>query len=240
MNTLCRQRMMVSIALAVAATTGCAVEVGDGEVDSNRELIAVTEQPLSTALGVDFSDYALGPLGSPWSVTRSGSGTSNVVSTTDHGRALRIAHSAERDYSLSQIALPPTAPALQFDFAVKPRSSASTFTVTLKGPKSGYKIPKFALSLVPGSNALTVTSIGAGPSCGTLPYGRWSTVNGRLVDDGTGTGRRVMNVRVNGVLSACTGVTTSLRSANMLQVIDNEQPSANAETLFDDFLVQSE
>jgi len=32
----------------------------------------------------------------------------------------------------------------------------------------------------------------AGPSCGTLPYGRWPSVNERLVDDGTGTGRRGM------------------------------------------------
>ena len=49
---------------------------------------------------------------------------------------------------------------LEFEFKVKPKSSASAFTVSVSGAKSGYKSTKFSLSLVPNSNLLTVTSIG--------------------------------------------------------------------------------
>jgi hypothetical protein len=66
-------------------------------------------------------------------------------------------------------------------------------------------------------------------------------VKWKLRPDAEGSTRRVVDVRVNGVLAAaCTAVSTSLRVANSLFIGDNTQPSANTETLFDDFFAQSD
>jgi hypothetical protein len=230
-------RGLRAFALAtLACVTASACADLDGAPD---ETLASSEQALGSALAIDFSSYALGPLGSPWTVT-AGGGTSSVVSTPDQGHALRVAHGAERDYSFSQLALTNTNDTLEFEFKVKPKSSASAFTASVTGAKSGYKSTKFSLSLSPNSNLLSVTSIGANGGCGALPYGKWSSVKWKLRADAAGSTRRVVDVWVNGVLATtCTGVSTSLRVGTSLIISDNIQPSANAETLFDDFYAQA-
>lgn len=228
------RRVVQACALAAFACAGCA------DLEPDEGALEQREQALTSVLAIDFSSYPLGPLGSPWSVTSSGSGTATIVDTADHGRALRVAHSAERDYTFSRLPISGADDQLEFSFKVKPRNGASVFTLTVVGAKTGYKTPKFALSLSPGSNALTVTSIGANGGCGSLPYGKWSSVKWKLRADPPGSTRRVVDVWVNGVLaSTCTGVSTSLRVGNELIIGDNYQPSANAETLFDDFAAQA-
>jgi hypothetical protein len=221
---------------ALACTVACA-DIDDA--DTSEAQLATHGQALASVLAIDFSNYPLGTLTSPWSVTSSGSGTATIVDTSDHGRALRVAHRAERDFTFSSLGLSGANDTLELAFQVKPSSSASAFTVTVVGAKTGYKTPKFSLSLSPKSNVLSVTSVGANGGCGTLPYGKWSSVRWKLRADAPGSTRRVVDIWVNGVLaSTCTGVTTSLRVGTTLMISDNIQPSANAETLFDDFYAQ--
>jgi hypothetical protein len=214
--------------------------IGCAAVDNDGNQIASTAEALATALDIDFSDYPLGPLGSPWTVTTSGSGTARVVASTGHGNVLRIQHGAERDYSISSLPLSYSGAVLEFEFQVQPKSAASTFTLSLSGAKSGYKVPRFALSLVPGSSDLTVSSLGTNPACGKLNYGTWSTVE-ILIKPKPDTTHSLVDVRINGVLApGCSGLSSSLRTAKALTLLDSTQPSANSETLFDNFVAQAE
>ena len=45
---------------------------------------------MTTVLHEDFEDDPLGPLGSPWSISKAGASQVSIVNTTDHGHVLRL------------------------------------------------------------------------------------------------------------------------------------------------------
>jgi hypothetical protein len=233
MHTINEQWIAGWAVVMIGAATACAGDVQDAEA------IGGTAQALSTVIDIDFSSYPVGPLGSPWTVSASGSGKANIVSTSDHGKILTLSHGAERDFTTSTLPLSYSGSSFEFEFAVKPKTSQSAFTVTLSSPKAGYKTPRFAVGFSRFSPDLTVESAATNGNgtCGPLAPGMWSVVNLKLRPEDT---RHVVDVRVNGAITAaCTGVATSLRNATVLALMDNLQPSANAETSFDDFFLQA-
>lgn len=221
------------LAVFFAGFAGCA------EVDQFGEPVGATVEALTTVLDTGFESNPLGPLGAPWSVTTSGSGKATVINTSDHGHVLSLSHGAERDFSTSVLPLSYSGDSFVFEFAVKPKTAQSAWTLTLSSPKEGYHTPRFSVGFSSFSKDLTVQSAATpgGGTCGPLPPNRWSTVSLTLRPQDT---RHVVDVRVNGAItSACTGVSTKLRVATQLSLMDNLQPNANSETSFDDIRLRA-
>ena len=150
--------------------------LGCADVDQFGDPVGVAEEALSTVIDINFTGYPTGPLGSPWTVTTSGSGKATVVSTPDHGNVLSLSHGAERDFTQSTLPLSYSGSSFEFTFSVKPKTAQSAFTVTLSSPKEGYHTPRFSVGFSRFSPDLTVQSAATagGGTCGPLAPGKWS------------------------------------------------------------------
>lgn len=181
---------VVLAALVLSLSVSCAPD--------DAEELGVTEQALTTVTNIDFTNYATGPLGTPWTVNTTEGGTLSVVaSTPDHGKVLR-AHFENYSSLSAQTPVAASGPNLDFQFDVKPGASTA-FVLEITGTRtSGYSNHRtLHFNFTPGGEfSDDLTGV-----CGRVPVGSWSHV--RLLFH-TDTPTKVYDAWVNGV-PACTG-----------------------------------
>lgn len=158
--------------------------------------------PAATILQISFDTYPLGPLGAPWGGTRAGSSRLTVVSTANHGNALRDnAGSSANDWLSYTTSFPSTSNSITVEFDIIPAAGASP-SFHLKGSGYGSSNNTFRLQRDPGSPAFN-SSAG---NCGNVVDGQWNhvivTMNSAFP--------RTFTVKINGAsTAACTNAPTS-------------------------------
>lgn len=157
---------------------------------------------------VDFEDYALGPLGAPWSISQAGSSTATIVHTTDHGNVLRLQGSAVLgDFLIASLGFSSSAPNVATQVDINPDSGAS-FVWSLHGAGTSIGRRRIRLQRAPGATVLVANTVPNGDSeCGTLASGVWSTVTLMVHTEAF---PHTFDVLINGVATACTGLETGL------------------------------
>jgi hypothetical protein len=180
----------IFLALLVSLAGSCMSDV-------ESENAAALEEDLTNVTNIDFTSYAQGPLGSPWTVNTASGGTLSVVSTPDHGNALR-AHFENYSALSAETAMIGNGPNLDFQFDVKAGSSTA-FVLEIKGTRAGGSYGStrtLHFNFVPGGDfSDDYTGV-----CGTIAVNAWSHV--RLVFH-TDTPNKTYDAWVNGA-SACT------------------------------------
>ena len=174
-------------------------------------------QMLTTVLHEDFEDDALGPLGAPWTISSSGTGSASIVNTTNHGHVLRLQGStAEGHFLIASRPLSSSATDITVQVDVKPGSGAS-FIWSLHGAGTSIGRRRIRLQRMPGSTTLAAQTVPSGTTnCGTLPSGAWSKIT--LI---VHTVPRTFDVQINGAATSCTAVRADIQPPfNGVSVMD--------------------
>lgn len=186
-------------AFLACAALGCA-PVGDDEA-------AATSAATAPYFNLTFEGDPLGAPRPPWSVSGSGS-TAAVVSTADHGKALRVNGGAAAGAYVTASYQPASASGdvtLRFD--VNPAAGAAF--VAWLAATGGYGASNHQLRVqrLPGSDALLAAATGGNVSCGAVRSGAWTTVSIVL----HATAPRTFDVLINGARTPCAGLPTRLQ-----------------------------
>src|SRR5947208_243947 len=174
----------------------------------------------TTVLHEDFEDDALGPLGPPWTISSSGTGSVRIVSTTDpnHGsHVLRLNGSnTEGHFLIASLPISSSATDITTEVDIKASSGAS-FIWTLNGAGSSIGRRRIRLQQAPGSTTLVANTVPSGnTNCGTLPSGVWSGIT--LIVD---TVSRPFDVLINGTPTACINLAAGIQPPfNSVSVMD--------------------
>ncbi|HEX6014806.1 MAG TPA: hypothetical protein VFY87_24035, partial [Geminicoccaceae bacterium] len=159
-------RASIGAAVAILATCAAAVAVGS---------------PRATAaevLNVDFESYPLGLLGAPWIVTvntgATSASTAAVVSTPDHGKALRLhGNKLTPDFLIASLGLSSSVPEIRVEVDVKPDPGAS-FIWSLHGAGPSIGSRRIRLQRAPGGTGLAAqTSPSGTTACGAVASNAW-------------------------------------------------------------------
>ncbi|HKP56771.1 MAG TPA: hypothetical protein VJV78_08625 [Polyangiales bacterium] len=182
-------RASVLTGLFVLTIGSCALPV-----EETADVVGTGEE-LSGVLNIDFTGYALGPLGSPWTVNTASAGTLTVASTSDHGNVLK-AHFEKYSSLSAETAMVANGPNLDFEFDVK-LGAGTAFVLEIKGTRgSAYGSTRtLHFNFVPGGE-FSDDQTGV---CGKVPVDKWSHV--RLLFH-TDTPTHVYDAWVDGV-QAC-------------------------------------
>src|SRR5262245_39196429 len=187
----------LAFAVALLALAGCAVEVAPDDQGADS-----VSEALQTVVDVDFENYPLGALGSPWTVTKNPGSTSTatIVNTSDHGRALLLHGSPAAAYLIAELPFSSSEPGIDLSVAIKPTSGASfIFALNGAGPSLGAR--RIRLQRTPGSTMLAAQTSGAGTvNCGNLTNNAWNSV--QLVVR-TNPTPKYFDVLINGVVTGC-------------------------------------
>ena len=184
-------------------------------------------------MSINFENYPLGPLGSPWSGYKAGTSTISVVSTPYHGRVARQnGGTASGDYLSYSTGFPATSSTVTAEFDIMPASGASP-TFILLGSGYGASKNQLRLQRTPGSNALIAGTLN-GPNCGNLSNGTWNHVALTVVPSSSR-----FTVKINGVsVAACTNAPTTLVAPyHGIGVFDPSNAGYGGVTSWDNFLV---
>lgn len=189
-------------------------------------------------LHIDFEDYALGPLASPWSVQPPGSPSNvSIVDGGQHGHVLQLdGDAAEGQFVVASLGLRSRARRVQASFEVLPTAGA-TFVWSLSGAGDTLGARRVRLQVAPGDDMLVAqTSPSGSTPCATLAAGRWSRVT--LAVDTRRTVHR-FDVKIDGQPTACTGIETGLGAPfDGIAVMDASNSGWGGQVRFDDFAVE--
>jgi len=238
-NTLLRG----SLTLCLAAACGMDVdqdmpvedETGQDEVGSPGDTpvgVGQVEQSLTTVTGEDFEEYAAGPLGAPWQVSRSLSAQANIESTSDHGNVLLVRGStAAGDFLLAR--LDTSAPSdVVASVDVKP-DSGSSFIWSMHTPR--YK-SRIRLERLPDSGRLIAAAPGSGGDvdCGSLPAGQWSQLGLAIHTSPSVT----FDVLLDGNPTPCQDIEANLTPPfTLVQIYDSTSQGWGGDVRFDNVTV---
>lgn len=239
-----RANILLRGSLALGLISGCGMDVdqdvpvegesGLDQGDPDRAPVGVGEvdQSLTTVTGADFEGYSVGPLGSPWQVSRSLTTQANVESTSDHGKVLQFrGSSAAGDFLIARLTTSVSADMVA-SIDVKP-DSGSSFIWSVHTPR--YK-SRIRVERWPGSGQLIANAPGSGGDvdCGSLPAGEWSQV--RLV---VHTSPSVtFDVLLDGIPTACQDIETSLSPGfTLVQLYDSSSQGWGGNVRFDNVTV---
>jgi hypothetical protein len=181
---------------------------------------------------VDFEDYAVGPLGAPWSISQTGSSSATIVHTTDHGNVLRLhGSSALGDFLVASLGFSSSAANIVSQVEVNPASGAS-FIFSLHGAGDSIGRRRIRLQRAPGATVLVANTVPSGDTtCGTLPSGVWSTVTLMVQSAAL---PHTFDVLINGTATACRGVETGLSPPfSAVSVMDASNDGYGGDVLFD-------
>jgi hypothetical protein len=221
-------RWWMGIPLLVGVSVGCDLEGLDGEDD-----IEPVEQALTTVLDVSFESYPLGALGSPWSTVGT-QGQASIVSTSDHGKVLRLRGGRQEGiYSSSSLPLSSQATQITTEVDIKPGAGAG-FLWTLHGAGTSIGRRRIRLQRAPNQTTLIAQTAPSGSTdCGTLADGVWSHVTLTV----RSTFPRSFDVAINGT-PTCTDVSSGLAPTfNAVSVMDASNQDWGGDVLFDNILV---
>jgi hypothetical protein len=184
----------------VAALVGLAALLAAG-------LAPASPAAAANLFSVDFESYATGPLGSPWFISKGGSSSASIVSTSDHGKVLRLNGGPQAGAFLTAVlSTPQRAGDLTVQFDVKPASGAAwgfeVFSASSRYPSQGIR-----LTALPGSGTVQGSNTSTGQSCGALRAGSWSRV--AIVIH---YAARTYDLRYNGTASQCSALPFKLPS----------------------------
>src|SRR4051812_22523377 len=87
--------LALAILLGLGSSASASAGIEPGSIPDEVQLAQ------ATVLHEDFEDDAVGPLGAPWSITKTGTSQVSIESTTDHGRVLRLHGGLGTDYLLA-------------------------------------------------------------------------------------------------------------------------------------------
>jgi hypothetical protein len=176
-------------------------------------------------------------VGAPWTVTATGASTASVVSTTDHGKALKLHGSpVSGDFLTALRGLSSSTSEINVQVDINPNSGAS-FIWSLQGAGDTLGARRIRLQRAPNSTTLVAsTSPSGNTNCGTVASGVWSTVT-LIVHTPTCSGH-TFDVRINGAATACTGIATGIDVPfNGVSVMDASNDGWGGDVLFDNILV---
>jgi hypothetical protein len=194
------------------------------------------EQELTSILFVDFESSPLGTLGAPWAVTSAGASTASIVSTGDHGKALRLHGSTvSGEFLIASLGLSSSASDINVAVAIRPSASAA-FVWSLEGAGSSIGARRIRLQRAPGSTMLVAsTSPSGNTNCGPLASNAWSTVT--LIVHTQMCTQRSFDVLINGAATSCTGIATGISAPyNAVSVMDASNAGWGGDVLFDEIV----
>ena len=218
---------------ATPESTGDEVAGEDEEVAPDEpgtpEEVGDTEQEATTVMGVDFEDYAAGPLGAPWQVSRSLTGQATIENAGGHGQAIHIHGSpASGDFVLARLSM--SVPSdLVASVDVNPADGAA-FVWTVHGTGVSLYKRRIRLERSAGTERLIASAPPSGDTdCGAaLPSGTWSTLT--LVVH-TAQQPSTFDVLVDGNATECSGLAAYVtKPFNMLEESWTRQPRTGAVT----------
>jgi hypothetical protein len=187
----------------------------------------------TTVLHEDFEDDALGPLGPPWTISSSGTGSVRIVSTTDpnHGsHVLRLNGSnTEGHFLIASLPISSSAADITTEIDIKADPNAS-FIWILNGAGSSIGRRRIRLQQEPGSTTLVSNTVpGGNRSCGELPVGTWTRIT-LMVH----TVPRTFSVLIGGEATACTDLSTGFQPPfNSVSVMDASNAGWGGTVRFD-------
>ena len=169
--------------------------------------LASSAWALTTVLHETFETYAVGPLGAPWSVTKSGSSHADVINTAYGKRLLFHGGTADSDYMLARRDFSSSATQIVVSADMKP-AAGSSFVWELHGAGSSIGARRIRLQRLLGSTMLSAQTAPSGTTnCAPLPSDVWSRVTLKVHAT---TWPHTFDVLINGNATACTGVSTGL------------------------------
>lgn len=169
--------------------------------------LASSAWALTTVLHETFESYVAGPLGAPWSVTKSGTSRAEVVSTTAGKQLLFHGGTADGDYMLVRRDFASAAREIVVSADMNPAANGS-FVWELHGAGSSIGARYIRLQRFVGSTMLiSYTVPGGSRNCAPLPSGVWSRVTLKVHAT---TYPHTFDVLINGNPTACTGLSTGL------------------------------
>lgn len=211
----------------------------DEEVASDEpgtpEEVGEPDQELTTVMGVDFEDYAAGPLGAPWQVSRSLTAQATIENAGGHGKAIHIDGSpASGDFVLARLSVSvPSDVVASVD--VNPADGAA-FVWTVHGTGVSLYKRRIRLQRWAGTERLIASAPPTGDTdCGALPSDTWSTLT--LVVH-TAQQPSTFDVLVDGNETACSGLAAYVtKPFNMVEIMDSSNQNWGGDVLFDDIVM---
>lgn len=162
---------------------------------------------LTTVLHETFETYTVGPLGAPWSVTKSGSSHADIVSTTTGKHLLFHGGTADADYMLVRRDFSSSAPEIVVAADMNPAAGGS-FVWELHGAGSSIGARRIRLQRLVGSTMLSSQTVPGGTrDCAPLPSGVWSRVTLKVHAT---VYPHTFDVLINGNPTACKALSTGL------------------------------
>jgi len=186
---------------------------------------------LTTVLHETFETYAVGPLGAPWSVTKSGSSRADVVNPTTGKHLLFHGGTADGDYMLVRRNFSSAATEIVVNADLNPAANSS-FVWELHGAGSSIGRRYIRLQRFVGSTMLiSYTVPGGSRNCAPLPSGVWSRVTLKVHAT---TYPHTFDVLINGTPTACTGLSTGLSPTfTYVSITDINAVGYGGDTRFD-------
>jgi len=224
-------RRVRSTLLALALFLGLGSSASASVVVEHASIPQETQLAQATVLHEDFEDDAVGPLGSPWSITKTGTSQARIESTIDHGRVLLLHGGLATDYLLASRDSASSATEIVMQVDIKPASGAS-FIWGLHGAGSSIGARRIRLQREPGSTMLVAQTAPSGSrNCGDLPSGVWSTVTLKVHASACS---HTFDVLINGKATACTGISTGLSQPfTYIDVMDASNEGWGGDVRFD-------
>lgn len=203
--------------------------------ESGSEETSDVEQGLTTLMTVNFENYNVGALSSPWSVAGSLNARASIESTSDHGKVLLMQGSPTLgDFLMGRldISIPSD---VAFSADVKPDSGAAIVWSIHGQGVSSYK-RRIRLMRWPNSTRLIANASPSGDrDCGSLPSNAWTRVT---VVIHTGATSSTYDVLLNGSATPCRGLQAAVTQPfNMLQVMDSSSDGWGGKVRFDNFVL---
>ncbi|MCC6160583.1 MAG: hypothetical protein IT350_21225 [Deltaproteobacteria bacterium] len=171
---------MTALILAVSQSVSTATAQTDDDEDWADAVLALIA-------GIDFESYAIGPLGSPWTVTPSGASTMTVeslVALAGSGKALKIngGNTVDTDYVVGNYPFADTSADIWVDFQVYTVGPGNEWGFRLWQNYLGSPFVETAISMDSG-NLNAVTWTGADfewVSCAAFSASAWHRVTVNL------------------------------------------------------------
>ena len=202
--------------------------------DANAEIATAAT---TTILSITFEGYAIGTLGAPWTISRSRASAAQVASTgTTHGKVLVLNGSTTSgEFLIASKGLSSSASQVTSAFDIRP-TAGSSFVWSFHGAGSSIGSRRIRLQRVPGSTMLVAQTVPSGSTnCGNLANDVWSRVT--LVVR-TATFPHTFDVRINGVATACKGVSANISPPfNAMNIMDASNAGYGGIVRFDNILV---
>jgi hypothetical protein len=243
--------------LALVLAAGCAMDSGEdmslddepgldpttdqgtpdesGSEDPGSEQTSDVEQGLTTLMSVNFENYNVGTLSSPWYLGASLTSRATIESTSDHGKVLTVQGSQTLgDFLLARLDISVPSQVV-FSADVKPDSGAS-FVWSIHG--QGISTYKRRIRLIrwPGSTRLVSNASPLGDrDCGAFPSNAWTRVSLVIHPGSTSS---TYDVLINGNATACRGLPAALTAPfNMIQVMDSSSDGWGGRVRFDNIVL---